>query len=257
MVSDMNDCKCIESVETKKLGCVRWEIGQRSPVCSMKVVTRAVPVDGSGSECFTCICKAPLGGGNTGNVARVVIQSLVILVHITYILILSQPPCFPTARLRYSQLCCMSPAVAPNSISRHLFPRTFISLRSGPAILTLATRTTQWSRQPFLSCVPQRTLQPRFTRGYAVQPPGGGFPGFIQQQQKGDALKEYVSGSISHFLTACVTLPQSVDLTEMARNGKLDPVIGRDDGECHTIWVTTHPTDLLQRYAGQYKVRTS
>lgn len=63
MVSDMNDCKCIESV------------------CSMKVVTRAVPVDGSGSECFTCICKAPLGGGN---VARVVIQSLVILVLLTY-----------------------------------------------------------------------------------------------------------------------------------------------------------------------------
>lgn len=154
----------------------------------------------------------------------------------------------------------MSPAVAPNSISKHLLSRSFfrLRLRSGPAILTLTTCTTQRSRQPFLPCVPQRTLQPRFTRGYAVQPPGGGFPSFIQQQQKGDALKEYVSGSISHFLTTCVTLPQSVDLTEMARNGKLDPVIGRDDGECFsTIWVSIHPTDLLQRYAGQYKVRTS
>ncbi|EFI27311.1 hsp78-like protein [Coprinopsis cinerea okayama7 len=44
---------------------------------------------------------------------------------------------------------------------------------------------------------------------------GGGFPGlsFGQQYQKGEALKQF-----------------SVDLTELAKQGKLDPVIGRDDG---------------------------
>ncbi|KAF8159220.1 hsp78-like protein [Crassisporium funariophilum] len=43
----------------------------------------------------------------------------------------------------------------------------------------------------------------------------GGFPGFSLggQHQKGDALKEY-----------------SVDLTELAKEGKLDPTIGRDEG---------------------------
>ncbi|KAG8887960.1 chaperone ATPase hsp78, partial [Tulasnella sp. 408] len=43
---------------------------------------------------------------------------------------------------------------------------------------------------------------------------GGGFPGFQfnQTPQKGEALKEF-----------------SIDLTELAREGKLDPVIGRDE----------------------------
>lgn len=55
-------------------------------------------------------------------------------------------------------------------------------------------------------------------RRYAQNAGGGGGGGFsfnmmMPQQQKGDALKEY-----------------SVDLTEMARNGKLDPTIGRDEG---------------------------
>ncbi|OBZ74067.1 Heat shock protein 78, mitochondrial [Grifola frondosa] len=58
------------------------------------------------------------------------------------------------------------------------------------------------------------------SRSYAQMPPGGsgggGFPSFMMQpqHQKGDALKEY-----------------SVDLTELARNGKLDPTIGRDEGK--------------------------
>jgi ATP-dependent Clp protease ATP-binding subunit ClpB len=49
----------------------------------------------------------------------------------------------------------------------------------------------------------------------------GGAPGFNmfgQQRQKGEALKEF-----------------SVDLTELARNGKLDPTIGRDEEIRRTI----------------------
>lgn len=44
-----------------------------------------------------------------------------------------------------------------------------------------------------------------------------GFPGMRMAPEggKGEALKEY-----------------SVDLTEMAKEGKLDPVIGRDEGVC-------------------------
>ena len=43
-----------------------------------------------------------------------------------------------------------------------------------------------------------------------------GFPGMRMAPEggKGEALKEY-----------------SVDLTEMAKEGKLDPVIGRDEGD--------------------------
>jgi ATP-dependent Clp protease ATP-binding subunit ClpB len=47
----------------------------------------------------------------------------------------------------------------------------------------------------------------------------------MQQHQKGDALKEY-----------------SVDLTEMARNGKLDPTIGRDDEIRRTIQILSRRT---------------
>ncbi|EMD39396.1 hypothetical protein CERSUDRAFT_104581 [Gelatoporia subvermispora B] len=69
-----------------------------------------------------------------------------------------------------------------------------------------------------------------FTRGYAQQPPGngqGGFPGFSfgPQHQKGEALKEY-----------------SVDLTELARNGKLDPVIGRDEEIRRTVQILSRRT---------------
>ncbi|KZT25315.1 P-loop containing nucleoside triphosphate hydrolase protein [Neolentinus lepideus HHB14362 ss-1] len=70
-------------------------------------------------------------------------------------------------------------------------------------------------------------------RAYAQNPPGsgmgkgGGFPGFTMQpqHQKGDALKEY-----------------SVDLTEMARQGKLDPTIGRDEEIRRTIQILSRRT---------------
>lgn len=57
---------------------------------------------------------------------------------------------------------------------------------------------------------------------------GGGYPGFSMGQQhnkKGDALKEY-----------------SVELTEMARNGKLDPTIGRDEEIRRTIQILSRRT---------------
>ncbi|KAE9397053.1 P-loop containing nucleoside triphosphate hydrolase protein [Gymnopus androsaceus JB14] len=66
------------------------------------------------------------------------------------------------------------------------------------------------------------------TRNYASGPPGGGgFPGFSfgPQHKKGDALKEY-----------------SVDLTEMAREGKLDPTIGRDEEIRRTIQILSRRT---------------
>lgn len=76
--------------------------------------------------------------------------------------------------------------------------------------------------------------RPKLTRHYAQFPPkaggtGGsaGFPGFSlpQQHQKGDALKEF-----------------SVDLTEMARQGKLDPTIGRDEEIRRTIQILSRRT---------------
>ncbi|KAL4241664.1 ATP-dependent Clp protease/Chaperone ClpA/ClpB [Abortiporus biennis] len=66
-------------------------------------------------------------------------------------------------------------------------------------------------------------------RHYAQGPGGGqgGFPGFSmqQQRQKGEALKEF-----------------SVDLTELARNGKLDPTIGRDEEIRRTIQILSRRT---------------
>ncbi|KAG6333451.1 hypothetical protein ID866_5641 [Astraeus odoratus] len=75
------------------------------------------------------------------------------------------------------------------------------------------------------------SFQLNFIRYYAAQPPrggsSGGFPGFTlqQQHQKGDALKEY-----------------STDLTDMARTGKLDPVIGRDEEIRRTIQILSRRT---------------
>ena len=57
---------------------------------------------------------------------------------------------------------------------------------------------------------------------------GGGSPGFNmmgQQPQKGEALKQF-----------------SVDLTELAKQGKLDPVIGRDDEIRRTIQILSRRT---------------
>ncbi|RDB27770.1 Heat shock protein 78, mitochondrial [Hypsizygus marmoreus] len=78
-----------------------------------------------------------------------------------------------------------------------------------------------------------RFARPRFVvplaRQYS-QPPGGGgkgFPGFSMgpQHQEGEALKEY-----------------SVDLTEMAKEGKLDPIIGRDEEIRRTIQILSRRT---------------
>ncbi|KAJ2937010.1 hypothetical protein H1R20_g114, partial [Candolleomyces eurysporus] len=57
---------------------------------------------------------------------------------------------------------------------------------------------------------------------------GGGFPGFSmmgQKPQKGETLKEH-----------------SVDLTELARQGKLDPTIGRDEEIRRTIQILSRRT---------------
>ncbi|KAK7056755.1 chaperone ATPase hsp78 [Paramarasmius palmivorus] len=87
----------------------------------------------------------------------------------------------------------------------------------------------------YVAPVARHGFQTFSPRRYA-QPPGGGggngggsggFPGFSfgQQHQKGDALKEY-----------------SVDLTELARNGKLDPTIGRDEEIRRTIQILSRRT---------------
>lgn len=58
---------------------------------------------------------------------------------------------------------------------------------------------------------------------------------------------------------SCYSYPlQSVDLTEMARNGKLDPTIGRDEGACRFFSPTGHThTYVLQKFAGRFKVSCS
>ena len=67
-------------------------------------------------------------------------------------------------------------------------------------------------------------------------PPKGGFPSFSMgpQHQKGEALKEYVSRLLCSvgFSGLMWVRSKSVDLTELAKEGKLDPTIGRDDGAC-------------------------
>ncbi|KAJ8585212.1 P-loop containing nucleoside triphosphate hydrolase protein [Rhizopogon salebrosus TDB-379] len=107
--------------------------------------------------------------------------------------------------------------------------RISFRLRHGPAVLALAGHVRPHTSSRHLSGIPA------YARSYASQPPGGGgggsggFPGFTlpgqQQHQKGDALKEY-----------------SIDLTEMARNGKLDPTIGRDEEIRRTIQILSRRT---------------
>ncbi|KAG2061360.1 P-loop containing nucleoside triphosphate hydrolase protein [Suillus hirtellus] len=115
-------------------------------------------------------------------------------------------------------------SVVPKSVK---LSRVSFGLRHGPAVLALTGRVQPHSSRRRLPVIPGH-----YIRSYASQPPGGagggagGFPGFMQQQhQKGDALKEY-----------------SVDLTEMARNGKLDPTIGRDDEIRRTIQILSRRT---------------
>ncbi|KAJ7736570.1 P-loop containing nucleoside triphosphate hydrolase protein [Mycena maculata] len=67
---------------------------------------------------------------------------------------------------------------------------------------------------------------PIFKRNYSQPPPGGPFSFKLGPQHgKGEALKEY-----------------SVDLTEMARDGKLDPTIGRDEEIRRTIQILSRRT---------------
>ncbi|KAK0212573.1 P-loop containing nucleoside triphosphate hydrolase protein [Desarmillaria ectypa] len=99
---------------------------------------------------------------------------------------------------------------------------------------SLRPRNANFIRNPLLrQAIVRNALPPvslGFVRHYA-QPPGGGggggFPGFSMgpQHQKGEALKEY-----------------SVDLTEMAKNGRLDPIIGRDEEIRRTIQILSRRT---------------
>ncbi|KAK7034102.1 p-loop containing nucleoside triphosphate hydrolase protein [Favolaschia claudopus] len=76
--------------------------------------------------------------------------------------------------------------------------------------------------------VSRPNLLPGSKRFYSQPPPSGNSPfsfKFGPQHGKGDALKEY-----------------SVDLTEMARNGKLDPTIGRDEEIRRTIQILSRRT---------------
>ncbi|KAJ8084861.1 chaperone ATPase hsp78 [Marasmius tenuissimus] len=81
------------------------------------------------------------------------------------------------------------------------------------------------ARHGFQTFSPRRYAQPPAGGGGGNG--GGGFPGFSfgPQHKKGDALKEY-----------------SVDLTELAKNGKLDPTIGRDEEIRRTIQILSRRT---------------
>ncbi|EIN06337.1 P-loop containing nucleoside triphosphate hydrolase protein [Punctularia strigosozonata HHB-11173 SS5] len=105
-------------------------------------------------------------------------------------------------------------ALLRNAVPRALPLRAAVALQPRPSI--------PWT--PNCGIVNQR-------RGYAQPPPNGGkggMPGFNmfgQQFEKGDALKQF-----------------SVDLTEFARNGKLDPTIGRDEEIRRTIQILSRRT---------------
>ncbi|KAH8102550.1 P-loop containing nucleoside triphosphate hydrolase protein [Cristinia sonorae] len=110
-------------------------------------------------------------------------------------------------------------------LDRHLSPRR----------LPCANQPSRSLGSLLRSRIPPPTYLPRpngvHVRTYAQMPPGGqgggGFPSFMmgQQKQKGEALKEY-----------------SVDLTELAKNGKLDPTIGRDEEIRRTIQILSRRT---------------
>ncbi|KAI0924160.1 chaperone ATPase hsp78, variant 6 [Taiwanofungus camphoratus] len=116
----------------------------------------------------------------------------------------------------------VSRTTIPSVKKTFLYPSVYVQhplhLTPGQAA-SLPSYVSRWPIRPLLS-----------TRQYAQMPPGGGsggggFPSFMMQHQKGDALKEY-----------------SIDLTELARNGKLDPTIGRDDEIRRTIQILSRRT---------------
>ncbi|KAK0195687.1 P-loop containing nucleoside triphosphate hydrolase protein [Armillaria mellea] len=98
---------------------------------------------------------------------------------------------------------------------------------------SLRPRGANFIRNPLLRQAIAQNAFPSVSLGFVrhyAQPPsggGGGFPGFSMgpQHQKGEVLKEY-----------------SVDLTEMAKNGKLDPTIGRDEEIRRTIQILSRRT---------------
>ncbi|KAK0460997.1 P-loop containing nucleoside triphosphate hydrolase protein [Desarmillaria tabescens] len=107
------------------------------------------------------------------------------------------------------------------------------ALSLNPTVGSLRPRSTNFIRNALLRQAIARNALPPISLGfvrYYAQPPGGGgggFPGFSMgpQHQKGEALKEY-----------------SVDLTELAKNGKLDPIIGRDEEIRRTIQILSRRT---------------
>ncbi|KAJ9125547.1 hypothetical protein QFC22_000509 [Naganishia vaughanmartiniae] len=130
---------------------------------------------------------------------------------------------------------------------RQAAKRTITSARSHSTTLSVsnvATLSTASRYTSHLSPKPPCTLSSRHAfnqkRGYANgggMPPGGGggfggmrFPGGGMnmgggQKEKGETLKQY-----------------SIDLTEMARENKLDPIIGRDDEIRRTIQILSRKT---------------
>ncbi|KIJ21235.1 hypothetical protein PAXINDRAFT_7008 [Paxillus involutus ATCC 200175] len=120
----------------------------------------------------------------------------------------------------------MSLATTNTLLLKSSISRVPLRLRNGRSVVALARRAAISQTLPCVGYAPR----PLDARGYASQPPGGGggagFPFMMQQpREKGEALKEY-----------------SVDLTEMARNGKLDPTIGRDEEIRRTIQILSRRT---------------
>jgi hypothetical protein len=76
-----------------------------------------------------------------------------------------------------------------------------------------------------------------------------GFLGLkMAPEGKGAALKEYVRGPLCLGCESSDCLSQSVDLTEMAKEGKLDPVIGREEGECASLNRLERQLNMAQRF---------
>ncbi|KAK7024805.1 p-loop containing nucleoside triphosphate hydrolase protein [Favolaschia claudopus] len=108
------------------------------------------------------------------------------------------------------------------------FSRSFPSIPTRGGILLGRARPTSKILQLGVASVSRPNLLPGSKRFYSQPPPPGNSPfsfKFGPQHGKGEALKEY-----------------SVDLTEMARNGKLDPTIGRDEEIRRTIQILSRRT---------------
>lgn len=112
-----------------------------------------------------------------------------------------------------------------------LVPRTCTSTLITTSPRSLSTKLGSLAR-PLARSI--HTTSPRAQqyppRPPGSPPPGGGFPignifGGQQKREPGAALKEH-----------------GIDLTELAKNGKLDPVIGRDEEIKRTIQILSRRT---------------